>query len=176
MIQPMRLPTVGTSYRAFDDLQEGESASDTFFYVATDSVETVRGEVIITINGLSDPKSSLNPVVGTSSSDYLVGTDNADIIHSLGGSYDRSAGGLGADIFAFGSEALNGARERDVILDYEVGVDAIMLTVGATVGSIRQTSTGAVIFLGGDLDAIYVQGEGVLPGNLTFVPKNILFA
>jgi hypothetical protein len=58
-------------------------------------------------------------------------------------------------------------RERDVILDYEVGVDAIMLTDDATVGSIRQTSTGAVIFLEGDLDAIYV--NGVLPQAITFV-------
>lgn len=108
-----------------------------------------------------------SPIIGTSSSDYLVGTDKADMIHSLGGSYDRSAGGLGADIFVFGSEALNGVRERDVILDYEVGIDAIMLTDGATVGSIRQTSTGAVIFLEGDLDAIYV--NGVLPQAITFV-------
>ncbi len=118
----------------------------------------------------------LNEVTGTTTSDYLVGTGNADIIHSLGGSYDKSVGGLGADVFAFGAEALNGVRERDVILDYEVGVDAIMLTDGATIGSIRQTSTGAVIFLEGDLDAIYVQGEGVLTGNLTFVSENILFA
>ena len=120
------------------------------------------------IVGLEFPgEPALNPIVGTEASDYLVGTDEADAIQSLGGSYDKMAGGLGEDVFVFGAETLNGRRERDVILDYEVGMDAIVLTDGASVGSIRQTSTQVVVFLEGDRDAIYVRGDGVTDDNLS---------
>ncbi len=134
------------------------------------NVNQVSGNTEITVS----EKTSSSLIMGTITSDYLVGTDNADIIHSLGGSYDRSIGGVGADIFVFGAETLNGIRERDVIMDYEVGIDSIMLTGGASVGSIRETSTGVAIFLDGDFDAIYVQGQSVTPENLTFLPENIL--
>jgi len=123
-----------------------------------------------------DEESAVNEVRGTEGRDNLVGTPEDDVISSLGGSIDRMTGGQGADFFAFGAETLNGIRERDIILDYEVGVDSILLEDGATVGSLRQTSTGVTVFLEGDRDAIYVQGDGVLIGNLTFVPENALLA
>jgi len=159
-----------------DLLDEGSEEFDVT--IALDGAQASSYELLVSSVHMTilddDEAPGLNEIIGTEASDYLVGTDAADIIHSQGGSYDRSTGGLGADIFAFGAEALNGIRERDVIMDYEVGIDAILLEDGATVGLIRQTSTGAAIFLEGDFDAIYVQGEGVLPGNLTFVPENIL--
>jgi len=83
-------------------------------------------------------------------------------------------GGAGADIFVFGAETLNGVRERDIILDYEVGIDTILLEDGASVGSIRPICTGAAVFLEGDRDAIYVHGDAVLVGNLTFIAEDIL--
>ncbi|MCQ8129624.1 Ig-like domain-containing protein [Methylomonas sp. WSC-6] len=110
---------------------------------------------------------SINSIIGTSGSDYLVGTNNPDLIRSLAGSYDRMLGGAGEDIFVFGEETYNGIRERDVIMDYEVGVDTIAFDNAADIGSIRATSTGAVIFMNDDLDAIYVIGQGVTPDNLT---------
>lgn len=152
---------------AFDDLQAGQSATDTFFYFATDGVDTVRSEVTITINGEDDPEPVLNPVVGTAGSDNLIGSDQGDIIRSLAGSYDRMTGGAGADVFVFGEESHNGVRERDLIMDYEVGIDAIVLTNGASVGSIRQTSSSVVVFLEGDGDAIYVLGDGLSEESLT---------
>ena len=152
---------------AFDDLQEGESATDTFFYFVTDGVEAVRGEVTITINGEDEPEPGLNSVVGTAGSDNLIGTNEADSIRSLAGSYDRMTGGLGADEFVFGEETQNGIRERDVILDYEVGIDSIVLANGASIGSVRLGSGSVVIFLEGDGDAIYVRGDDVTDDNLT---------
>lgn len=152
---------------AFDGLQEGQSATDTFFYFATDGVDTVRGEVTITINGEDDTEPILNPVVGTAGSDNLIGSVQGDIIRSLAGSYDRMTGGAGADVFVFGGESHNGVRERDVIMDYEVGIDTIVLTNGASVGSIRQTSSSVVVFLEGDGDAIYVLGDGLSEESLT---------
>ncbi len=120
--------------------------------------------------------SATNKVTGTTGRDILTGTPANDVISSLGGSIDRMSGGEGADIFVIGSEANNGVRERDIILDYEVGIDSILLEDGASVGSIRQTSSGAAIFLEGDRDAIYVQGENILVGNLTIIPENISMA
>ncbi|MDP1549049.1 MAG: nidogen-like domain-containing protein [Nitrosomonas sp.] len=117
-----------------------------------------------------------NEILGTTGRDNIIGTPANDRISSLSGNVDQMTGGAGADIFVFGAETVNGIRERDIILDYAVGVDSILLEDGATVGSIRQTTSGVVVFLEGDQDAIYVQGDGVLVGNLTFIPENILLA
>lgn len=117
-----------------------------------------------------------NEILGTTGRDNIIGTPDNDRISSLSGNVDQMTGGAGADIFVFSAETVNGIRERDIILDYEVGVDSILLEDGATVGSIRQTTSGVVVFLEGDQDAIYVQGDGVLVGNLTFIPENILLA
>ena len=152
---------------AFDLLEDGEVATDSFFYFVTDGVDTVRGTVEISITGESNPTPAINTLVGTLGSDNLMGTSGADAIYSLGGDYDRMTGGAGADEFIFGAEASNGRRERDVIMDYEVGVDSIVLIDGATVGSVRASTGGAVIFLEGDGDAIYVRGDGVTDHNLT---------
>ncbi|PTX55456.1 Calx-beta domain-containing protein [Litoreibacter ponti] len=108
-------------------------------------------------------------IVGTEGRDFLRGTDDGEIIRSLGGSYDRMIGGGGEDEFVFGAETNNGIRERDVIMDYEVGVDSIVLEAGTTIGSIRETSSQVVIFLDGDRDAIYVRGDGVTADNLTIL-------
>lgn len=127
----------------------------------------------------NDVLPSINEILGTAGRDILVGTPADDIIISLGGSIDRMSGGDGADIFVFGAETSNGIRERDIILDYEVGIDAIGLEDGASVGSIRQTSSGVAIFLEGDNDAIYVQGandEIVTVGSLDFLPENLALA
>ncbi|WP_425085825.1 cadherin-like domain-containing protein [Ruegeria profundi] len=40
---------------AFDDLREGETATDTFGYFVSDGVDTVRGEVTVTITGEDHP-------------------------------------------------------------------------------------------------------------------------
>jgi hypothetical protein len=50
-----------------------------------------------------------------------------------------------------------------------VGRDVIVLADGTVVASIRTTTTGAVVFLEGDNDAIYVNGPGVNAENVTLV-------
>jgi len=159
---------------AFENLGLGETDTDSFVYTVSDgNGDSDTATVTVTINGV-DEEPTLNPITGTTGRDILTGTPADDIIHSLGGSIDRMSGKAGADIFVFGAETNNGVRERDIILDYEVGIDSILLEDGASVGSIRQTSSGVAIFLEGDRDAIYVQGDGVLVGNLTFIPEDII--
>ena len=120
-----------------------------------------------------DETSSLNEITGTENRDNLVGTGADDAIRSLAGSYDKMSGDAGADQFIFSDEATNGIRERDVILDYEVGIDSIVLEGSASVGSIRETSSSVVIFLEGDRDAIYVRGDGVTADNLSIITNDL---
>jgi hypothetical protein len=108
-------------------------------------------------------------IEGTDDSDNLTGTEGNDEIRSYAGRYDKMFGDMGADQFIFGAETNNGTRERSVILDYEVGIDEIVLEDGASVASIRQTSSQVVIFLEGDRDAIYVRGDGVTEDNISII-------
>ena len=85
-------------------------------------------------------------------------------------------GGGGNDGFIFGSEASNGKVERDFILDYQIGQDFIGLTEGAKVASVADSSSGAVVYLEGDGDAIYVQGAGVTSEALTLLVVDSLSA
>ena len=123
------------------------------------------------IAGFTFEEPAINLVLGTDGRDVLVGTEGADEIRSLGGSLDRMTGGLGEDVFVFGSETSNGLRERDVITDYEVGVDTILFETPTAIGSIRERADLVILYLNDDRDAIFVQGQGVTADNL-----NIEFA
>lgn len=147
----------------------GFFGTDTYTYTVSDgNGGTDTATVTVTVEEVVPV---LNPITGTENSDYLVGTDAADAIRGLGGRYDRMLGGAGADEFIFGEETGNGVRERDVILDYEVGVDTIVIE-DATIASIRDSRSGVTIFLEGDRDAIYVRGDGVTADNLTIIDDN----
>ena len=102
--------------------------------------------------------------------ELLQGTDENEVFVSRGGSLDTMTGGGGADVFVFGAEASDGNRDRDVIRDYEVGIDAIGLTPGATVKQITAFEGSVSVFLGGnDDDVIFVRGDNVTAINLTFL-------
>ena len=109
----------------------------------------------------------INLVLGDDGRNVLVGTDGMDEIRSFGGSLDRMTGGADADVFVFGTETMNGVRERDVITDYEVGVDTILFEADVAILSMRQRGDTVILYLDADRDAIFVQGEGVTAENLT---------
>jgi hypothetical protein len=123
-----------------------------------------------------DDAGPLNPVLGSERRDRLVGTEEADAIRTLGGSWDTALGGAGADAFVFGAKTGNGRRERNVIRDYEVDRDFIVLTEGATVLGVRDADGQVVVDLGhedgGDGDVIYVRGDGVTADGLDFVTSD----
>ena len=153
----------------FEDLASGDAATDSFSYTVSDgNGGTDTAVVTITVEG-EDDVPLLNPIIGTQGNDFLIGTDAADAIRSLGGTYDRMRGGDGEDQFVFGAESSNGRQERDLILDYVVGEDSIVLESGTTVNFIRESTNMAVIYLDGDRDVIYVRGDGVNASNLSII-------
>ena len=112
-------------------------------------------------------------LIGTGGRDNLIGTDEDEFIYSQGGRFDKMTGGGGSDTFVFGSESTNARRERDLITDYELGVDQILLTNGASVTDIRETSKEVVVFLSGDRDAIYIRGDGLTTENVTIITDGV---
>ena len=153
---------------AFQALNTGQSDSFAFTYGIGSGASADTADVTITING-DDDTTIYNQIIGTQNSDYLRGTAGDDMIYGLAGRYDKLVGNGGADLFVFGEESDNGRRERDLIKDFEVGIDAILLTEGTSVARIRETSKQVVIFLDDDRDAIYVRGEDVTADNITIL-------
>ncbi|WP_299484140.1 Ig-like domain-containing protein [uncultured Roseibium sp.] len=154
---------------AFESLVAGEAATDSFVYTVSDgNGGSSTGSVTISIAGADDAP-DLNPVYGTDGSDYLVGTDADDAIRSFAGQYDRMRGGEGADQFIFGDEASNGLRERDLIYDFEAGIDSIVFENGASLSSVRELTNLVILYLEGDSDAVFVRGDGVTAANVTIV-------
>lgn len=110
-----------------------------------------------------------NEVLGDEKSNRLLGTDQDDLIVSGAGRYDRMEGGAGADGFVFGAELSNGVRERNIITDYQIELDFILLQDGAEVSSIRATPSQVAIIFEGDRDILYVRGEGVSTDTITII-------
>lgn len=142
----------------FESLVEGESATDSFGYTVSDgSGGTDAATVTITIEGVEDAP-ELNTVMGTEGRDILIGSEEDDLILSLGGALDMLMGGGGADVFQIGDEANNGLREFDIIQDFEVGVDQIQLMDGVSVANTFGSGTTQFVFLAGDFDTVILSG------------------
>jgi hypothetical protein len=94
--------------------------------------------------------SVLNPLVlgGNDGSNIMVGTAFADRFQARLGN-DSLTGGAGADSFVFDT-ALNGTTNRDLITDFEPGVDRILLKASLFPGSgTAGTTLAADRFLAG---------------------------
>jgi len=136
-------------------LNAGDTGIVTVSYTVSDGEASDDGSFIINVAGADEEVEGPNVIEGTSGNDLLRGTDEADMLISLAGSYDRMMGGAGEDIFVFGSEGSNGMRERDLIMDFEVGVDTICLDVDDY--GVRVLGATGLITYGEDL--IYVRGS-----------------
>mgnify|MGYP001179667299 CR=1 FL=1 len=124
---------------------------------------------------LPDPEEVPTVISGTAGRDVLSGTDGADIL--IGGAgRDRLTGKGGADVFVFGADAGNGARERDVITDFDLSEDLIALEQGVRILSFAQDGDDLRLVLGGgDRDQIIVRDAdaGVLDA-VVFVGDDFL--
>ena len=141
---------------AFDALDAGEEAVLSLSWRVGDGATSIAVSGAITVTGADDPL----PVVDDDGSGTAAGGEGDEMIVTGAGGYDRASGGGGADVFAFGAELSNGVRERDVILDFEAGVDSILIATGHAWQAIF-TASGAVIRAGADGDMIHIAGAGL---------------
>ena len=174
-----RSQTVSLDILGDAEVEETETLELRFTASGADAPVVLSSQAAVTILNddlapLVEPEPELNLVEGSARSDQLRGTDGDDLIVSLGGGYDRLWGNAGADLFVFGAESQNGRRERDAIYDYETGIDEIVLTDGASIGSIRDTRAGVTIFLEGDRDAIYLRGRDLDAEDITITIDDAL--
>lgn len=142
---------------SFDALPPGASVVDTFSYTVTDEHGlTSTATVSVTVTGVADGVTlhggnGKDTLTGTEGEDYLNGGNGVDTLYGLGGhdllvggngndsldggtgndalagghGGDWLTGGAGADLFVFGK----GGGE-DMITDFEVGVDRLVLQDG----------------------------------------------
>ena len=122
-------------------------------------------DIVVSSAPAVPPKTLL---LGTKGVDMLHGTGGQDEIRSLGGLIDKMVGGADADDFVFGEEVRNGRCEMDCILDYQVGLDRIVLE-NTTVARMYQTWNQVTIVLEGDRDVIQVFGHGITMNNIDIV-------
>lgn len=112
---------------------------------------------------IDDPAPTADDIIrGTNGNDRLVGTDGVDVLISEGGSRDRMTGGEGADFFVVGAEASDGVRGRDLIFDFESGVDTLVMTNGTRIQGIRARNGNFIINLtGSDRDRVILRNTSI---------------
>ncbi|WP_141246437.1 hypothetical protein [Actibacterium ureilyticum] len=116
------------------------------------------------------PEPEVTVIEGTSGDDRLRGTDGDDIIIGGAGS-DKLTGSDGADTFIFGADTGDGSRDRDVITDFNIDEDLIVLEQGAEI--LRLIERGGdlrIVLDGGDRDVIVIRDAD------ESVVDNIVFA
>ena len=118
---------------AFDEVDTGPALDDRIQNL------TFRSDTIF--------DTELNLIEGTDETDVLRGTDAADLFIAGAGARDVMVGFEGADVFFFGNDVGNGTSERDIITDFEVGVDTIALANGVEIDRIREGDNQFVIQL-----------------------------
>ncbi|MEM7631547.1 MAG: 5'-nucleotidase C-terminal domain-containing protein [Pseudomonadota bacterium] len=134
---------------AFDEVDTGPALDDRIQNL------TFRSDTIF--------DTEFNLIEGTDETDVLRGTDAADLFIAGAGVRDVMVGFDGADVFFFGNDVGNGTSERDIITDFEVGVDTVALADGVEIDRIREGDNQFVIQLAetgtSRNDNIVVRGE-----------------
>lgn len=123
----------------------------------------VMGDIIQTATG--------QQISGTSGAEALNGTNGADVIYGGGGG-DTLTGGLGSDTFRYTAASDSNDAGRDVITDFETGVDRLDLT-GLNTSEISLIRDGGRTYVfattpGGPFSLqinSVIQGSDVLYGN-----------
>ena len=107
-----------------------------------------------------EPEPEFTVITGTARSDVLTGTSANEILIG-GGDDDRLTGGAGEDVFVFGADDRDMDRDRDVITDFNVNEDLIVLEDGASIRFVEQRGSNFIIQLEGDRDTIVVQNADI---------------
>ena len=134
---------------------DGFDGQDSFTYDVSDGQGGLDTATVTVQVDAVDP--GPNVIMGDDGLNNLIGTDGDDLIISKGGRLDKMTGGEGADDFLFGSELANGAFERDIITDFEAGIDSILLSSDQY--SVQVGSRYTLVTAGEDNDQILLYGR-----------------
>ena len=88
--------------------------------------------------------------------DHLIGGQGDDRIKGGAGD-DWMVGGRGADAFIFNARTIDGTADRDVIVDFQAGIDRLVLEQRSIV-DVTHHAEGVELTLDGDGDAILLLG------------------
>ncbi len=101
-------------------------------------------------------------IIGTSGPDVLVGTAGPDILNGGGGG-DTLTGGLGSDTFLYAAASDSNASGRDLITDFETGVDRVDLSALNTIEiSIIRDGASSYVFASSPGGGFQLQVNGAL--------------
>jgi VCBS repeat-containing protein len=151
---------------AFDRLNDGETATDTFSYTLSDgNGGTSVATVTLTITGISD-----DPIVGSDRGETLVGTDAAEELDAMGGD-DVVDSGRGADTVTLGSgaDALVGepaAIFGDTLTDFSEEDRIVFKGVAFERSNVTVDSDPFTISVDTDQDGT-ADGSLTVPGNFS---------
>jgi len=167
------IDTGDTSLHSVSALSSSVVGSDIHVFVGSGSEAGVT-HLVIDIAALGDlVVGSSDHLIGTPQNDTLaiegsgtVAAGAGDDILRDGNGQNTLTGGDGVDVFVFGADG-----QRDVISDFQVGVDRIDLifALGSyPIGQISTTitSTGAILIYGNDILEIIASGAGLTEATL----------
>lgn len=135
-----------------------DSGADNVYEVevtASDGTDGASRTVMVTVTD-EDEDTGPNLVEGTSSFDYLYGTEGADLIRGNGGPIDVAYGYGGPDVFEF--KDIAGARDVLHIRDYMPGEDSIDLAGAEIAFDFSYGQITALYLDNPEFDTIFVYG------------------
>lgn len=175
--QRWRIEVEGGAIRAFIDgkavfgapVEDRAIASGAVGLYAWGSENLEFDDVLVTL--LDNP---LNPVIGTAASEFLRGTDMADLIVSGGGKTDRIAAGAGVDHFDFSAIRADAGRNTARVSDMQAGETIIGIDPETDIASAVTRGGSLHVTLAGDGDLLILTGVTSVD-QLIWEPTDSLF-
>jgi hypothetical protein len=174
--QHWRIEVEGGAIRAFIDgkavfgtpIEDRTLESGTIGLYAWASEDLAFDDVVVTL--LDNP---LNPVIGTSASEFLKGTAMADLIVSGGGKVDRITAGAGRDTFDFTAIREDTSKNIIRVSDIEAGETIIGIDATTDIARAAARGTSLHVTLVGDGDQLILTGVTSVD-QLIWVPADSL--
>lgn len=174
--QRWRIEVEGGEIRTFIDgkavfgtpVEDRTLMAGTVGLYAWSSEDLAFDDVLVTL--LDNP---LNPVTGTGASEFLKGTDGADLIVPGGGRVDRVSAGSGRDSFDFGAIREDAGRNIIRVSDMEPGETIIGIDPETDIVTAEARGTSLHVSLAGDGDQLILTGVTAVE-QLIWLPNDTL--
>jgi hypothetical protein len=143
------------------EIEPGQTLVDSLAYRVTDGdAESGYATVSLTVTAPKALGGTEPDDPETGGDDVVRGSDASESISSGGGRLDGVETGGGADVIVFGEELRNGAREAEVIFDFDPALDRVALPDWASVTFAAAGAQGRLVRFSGDGDTAFFFGVG----------------